>query len=409
MRYRPRANDAPQQRRTRRRAHHGGTKAFEHDQPEAHRAGLLVETHDPEHRIRIDLGAGGDRQPRAAEHGLDAPAIVGVDHAHLLRRPRRQRNPHRHGFTMKPILVCAQRLQRMPERVPQVEQGAASLLQLVLRDDGRLDLATAPHDPGQRIEIVIEDCFHLLLEPEQERLVENQAVLDDFGQTRRELPLRQARQRAGVHEHRDGLMERPDHVLRFRVVHGCLAAHRRIDLRQQRGRDLREGDAALVAGRRETGDVADHAAAEGHEAGIAAEPLRHQSVDDRAQRRQVLLLLPIREHQAVLLLGCQGSLQPIQVERCDDFIGDDHHLRGRDAFAHQVAIIDQARPDVDGIAAFAQQYLYGFHVFQPGRISGRPPGPKPGQRRRTGASQSRARATGRRFPAPSLRSSGFPS
>ena len=141
---------------------------------------------------------------------------------------------------------------------------------------------------------MVEDRFHVLLEPEQERLVQNQAVLDDFRHARRELPLRQARERVCIREHRDRLMKRADHVFRLRVVHRRLAAHRGIDLRQQRRGDLHKRDSTLVAGRREAGEVADHAAAQGDQAGVPAESLRDQAVDDRAQRCQVFLFLPVR-------------------------------------------------------------------------------------------------------------------
>jgi hypothetical protein len=46
-----------------------------------------------------------------------------------------------------------------------------------------------------------------------------------------------------------------------------LAAHRGIDLRQQRGRDLDEGHAALVAGGGKAAHVADHPAAERDQGG----------------------------------------------------------------------------------------------------------------------------------------------
>ena len=74
---------------------------------------------------------------------------------------------------------------------------------------------------------------------------------------------------SSVGEHATRLVERADHVLAARVVDAGLAADRGVDLREQRGRHLHEVDAALVAGGGEAGHVADHAAAERDDAGVA--------------------------------------------------------------------------------------------------------------------------------------------
>ena len=60
-------------------------------------------------------------------------------------------------------------------------------------------------------------------------------------------------------------MERADQVLAQRVVDADLAADRAVDLRQQRRRHLDDRDAAQIGRRREAGDVADDAAADGDE------------------------------------------------------------------------------------------------------------------------------------------------
>ena len=81
-------------------------------------------------------------------------------------------------------------------------------------------------------------------------------------------------QRVQVAQHALRLVEGADHVLAERVVDRGLAAHRRIDLRQQRRRHLHEGHAAHVAGGGKAGDVADHAAAEREQHGLAVAALR---------------------------------------------------------------------------------------------------------------------------------------
>ena len=89
-------------------------------------------------------------------------------------------------------------------------------------------------------------------------------------------------QRTEVGNHGTGLMKRPDEVLAARVIDPGLAADRGIDLRQQRRRHLYEIDAALVTGRRKSGDVADDTAAECDDAGIAIQPGAHERVEDLA-------------------------------------------------------------------------------------------------------------------------------
>ena len=67
-----------------------------------------------------------------------------------------------------------------------------------------------------------------------------------------------------VAQHQFRLMEGADEVLAHGQVHRRLAADRGIHRRQQGGGHLHAVDAAHVAGRREAGQVADHAAAQRH-------------------------------------------------------------------------------------------------------------------------------------------------
>ena len=86
--------------------------------------------------------------------------------------------------------------------------------------------------------------------------VPDAAVLDHFGQAGAELPVRQRRQRVRIGDDRPRLVEGADEILAARMVDAGLAADRGVDLRQQRGRAPALGDAALIAGRGEAGDVA---------------------------------------------------------------------------------------------------------------------------------------------------------
>ena len=104
-------------------------------------------------------------------------------------------------------------------------------------------------------------------------------MLDHFGKPGAQLPVGQRIEGRHVGDHCEGLVEGADHVLAPRVVDRGLAAHRGIDLREQRGRNLHERHAALVDRRGEAGEVAHHAAAEGDDQGVAAAARRKQRIE----------------------------------------------------------------------------------------------------------------------------------
>ena len=78
-------------------------------------------------------------------------------------------------------------------------------------------------------------------------------------------------------------MEGPDHVLARRMIDGRLSADRGIDLRQQGRGNLDERRAALKAGRRKAGHVANNAAAQGHERGLPFARVFDQRIEDLVQ------------------------------------------------------------------------------------------------------------------------------
>ena len=96
----------------------------------------------------------------------------------------------------------------------------------------------------------------------------------------------------GVADHESRLVERADQVLAAGMVDAGLAADGRIDLREQRGRHLHERDAALVAGRREPGQIAHHPAAEREHRAVATEAVGDQHVETRALLASVLCASP---------------------------------------------------------------------------------------------------------------------
>ena len=122
----------------------------------------------------------------------------------------------------------------------------------------RLQLAGAADGVGHGVRIQRAQLGRVQFTPGPEFRVQDQAVLDHLGQTGRHFARRQRVQHVGIDLDRHRLVERADHVLAQRVVDGGLAAHRGIDLRQQRRRHLQEAHAAHVDGGGEAGHVADH-------------------------------------------------------------------------------------------------------------------------------------------------------
>ena len=143
-------------------------------------------------------------------------------------------------------------------------------------------------------------------------VVAEHAVLDHLGVAGPHLAVRQGFQHRKIGQHQPWLMEGADQVLAAGGVDGGLAADRRIYLGQQGGGDLHEIDAALVDRRREPGQVADHAAAEGHDQVAAVELQRQQTV------RQFLELgfdLEVAEGVGLALVHREGDVEVATVWR----------------------------------------------------------------------------------------------
>ena len=90
----------------------------------------------------------------------------------------------------------------------------------------------------------------------------DQRRLDDLGVARRQLRGRKRRKRGRVGDHRGRLVVGADVVLGLGQIDAGLAAVGRVDLGNQRRRNLDIAHAALVGGGAEARQVADHAAAE---------------------------------------------------------------------------------------------------------------------------------------------------
>ena len=77
------------------------------------------------------------------------------------------------------------------------------------------------------------------------------------------------------------------------MVDRRLAADRGVDLGQERRRQLRTGDAPLVAGGREPGHVANHSAAEGKDRPVPMDATLDERIEHRRERGKRLVLLAV--------------------------------------------------------------------------------------------------------------------
>ena len=99
------------------------------------------------------------------------------------------------------------------------------------------------------------------------------------------------------------------------------------------------GDAALIARRGETGDVADDAAAERDQRRVAVEMLGDQRIEDQRRALQGLVLLAVRQQAFAEAPTGQGAAQAIQVQRRDDGVADDHEILPRHACRQQSLVL----------------------------------------------------------------------
>ena len=217
---------------------------------------------------------------------------------------------------------------------------------------------------GERRGIEREQRIGVRFQPREQLRVADERVLDHLGEARAQFARRQRPERRGVRDHRLRLVEGTDEVLAARMVHAGLAADRRVDLREQRGRHLHEADAALVAGGGEARHVADHPAAQGDDEIVAREAVGDQRVDDARDGVERLVALAVGQHDLEERRGIRTArgrpsrLQARRMERSHDVVGDHRDLAGTARTAEQRTeqrgVAQQAVADEDRVGAVAE-------------------------------------------------------
>ena len=255
---------------------------------------------------------------------------------------------------MQEGLVAGQALDRVAQRVAEVQDRPVVALGLVLGDHQRLQLRAALDDEADRRVVEVEHLTMVALEEVDQLGRQDRAGLDDLGEPGAQLARRQGPQRRRVGDHQPRVMKRADQVLAGRDVDAGLAADRRVDLRHQRGRHLHEVDAAQVRRRGEAGDVADDAATQRDHHRAALEARLDQAVVDERDPGEVLVLLAVgdldghgREAGAL-----ERRPHALAVEALDARVGDDRGALAEPERGHaRTQRLEDPRTDVDRVRA----------------------------------------------------------
>ena len=188
--------------------------------------------------------------------------------------------------------------------MPEVERDPTGRLALVGED--HLDLRPRrPFDdlrerPGlDRRRVAPRDCRALRFQGLEQALVAERGHLHGLGQGRTALPDIQRRQDRHVGEDRGRLMERTDEILALRQVDAGLAADRRVELRDERRRDLDERDAAEVGRGKESRRIAERPAAEDHQRLAPLDPQPRQLARRVLDDGQALCVLALGEQHSL--------------------------------------------------------------------------------------------------------------
>ena len=115
-------------------------------------------------------------------------------------------------------------LNRVGNRVTEVQDASEPALALVLPHNIRLDLARARNHMHRRRGFEGEHVRAVLRKPRKEIGIADDAVLDDLAEPRRNLALRQTAQEIQLHKDRIRLVEGADEILSERVVDSDLAS-----------------------------------------------------------------------------------------------------------------------------------------------------------------------------------------
>src|SRR3954471_384216 len=321
---------------------------------------LLVAGHELHEALGSKPGAGGRHSG-----GLNKLAHPGHFRFADQAQPGRQLGRHDHaggdGLAVQPGTVSRSGLDGVAEGMPEVEERPRARLALIGGDDSALELATALDPVDQRFRVALQELRQMGFQPFDEGQVEGQCVLDHFGEPCAQLALGKRIERREVGNHGARLVEGTDHVFAAWVIDRGLAADRRVDLREQRGRDLQQRHAALVDGGGKAGEVAHDPAAEGDEQRVASAARLEQGVEHAFEHLPALGLFAVAHDDLGDPRAFQALPEPGQVERRDHFVRHDGGAAPGEVGPVELRALEQPAADVNRVRALAQRYAERFH------------------------------------------------
>ena len=245
-------------------------------------------------------------------------------------------------------------LEGMSEGMAEVEDSADSLLAFVAPHDVALDRDAAAHRIKHGLAGLatgLDELRYCPCHAVEKRGVGDDAVLEHLGEAGAQFRAGEGLEHERIDDHRAGLVEGANEVLAGGNVHPGLAAHRRVDHREEGGRHMGHRDAAHVGGGNEAGEVGGDSAAQRDDGAVAAEAGLGDVVGEARPAVARLVLLAAGEGED---LGGEGPerLEELLAEAGGDVdVGDDRVAMGaRRGVDDDAGRLEDPRRDRDRIA-----------------------------------------------------------
>ena len=110
------------------------------------------------------------------------------------------------------------------QRVPEIQNAPQARFAFVRAYDLSLDFAGTLDDVRQRLQVAPKNFIGIVFKIRKKFFVADDAVLDDFAESRLDFAFRQRRKALQIDKHRAGLVKRADKIFAKRVIDGSLAA-----------------------------------------------------------------------------------------------------------------------------------------------------------------------------------------
>src|ERR1035438_9611815 len=169
------------------------------------------------------------------------------------------------GLAVQQSLVAGHLLQRMANRVPQVQDHSEAGLALVDIHHLGLHADRRCNHFFQRLRVPPQHIFGMLLHKAQQRPVADNPRLYALHQPGAQLAIRQGPEHSDICEHRERMVKAAEKVFTLGQIHAGLAAHRAVHLREESGGNLNVRDSTHVRRCQKSAHIADNSAAKGYQ------------------------------------------------------------------------------------------------------------------------------------------------